>query len=491
MKLRQFSAAALLFLASTPLAAQIDDVPVSHSDYQFGDEAHLDRRIEQSAIEYGIVGGAVAAARGDRTLYLRGFGMADREAGLDATADTVFPMASVTKFITAAAIMLLVDEGKLDLETPVNSYLGNDGVRPTYGREEEITLGRVMSHTAGLPFLYEPIYADENRVRPSFAELMQEHGYTILPPGVSSEYSNLGYEILAEIIRRQSGMAYEDFIRTRLFEPLGMASAYIHTGRERPPGTAQRYMADGSIVPGVDTSHPGAANAFMSVRDMIRFGQFWLRAYRGESTLMSQHAARLMITNDQGEEGKGAAHGLWPEEYPAETLYVSHGGGMAGAKTRLAILPELGLVIAVAINEGNATAEAVLGEEMIRSFETQSNLYWRSPKVPEALEGYWSGTIGGNGPVAHLTLDFRNPLQPRASLDGRDVLVRSVGGDGPFKIRLDAQLEGVGFGVTHDLRLRLWNIDGQLVGEVKQQAIGQRDRDNPGKGFWVRMSEAG
>ena len=486
MTFRAIPIAAALLLACAPAQAQLAVEGVLE-DYQFADEASLDDRLEATRIEYGIVGGAVAAARDDRVLYARGLGWADREAGTRATADTVFAMASVTKTLTATAIMMLVEDGAIDLDTPVNRYLGNDAIRATYGREDEITVARVMSHTAGLPFFYQPLYADEATVRPTFADLMRDYGYTVLPPGQSSEYSNLGYEILAELIRRRSGMSYERFMQERIFRPLDMDSAFIATGRERPEGTAQRYTSDGSIVPGVDTSHPGAANAFMSVADMIRFGRFWLGAYRGDSPLLGRALARRMITNDAGEEGKGPGLGLWPETYPDETLYVSHGGGMAGAKTRLAILPERNLVIAVAINEGNATAEAVLGEELIRSFENASNLYFRLPKVPEALIGRWRGEIGGNGPVAPIAFDLSDPADPRATIDGRPILVRSITDDAPFGIRLDTELEGRGLGVPHDLRLKLFPEGSGLIGEVKLQARPAEGRDNPGFGYWIRM----
>lgn len=458
------------------------------ADYQFGDKASLDRRTEEARRDEGIIGGAIATARSDRVLYARAFGYADRENRIDATVDTPFAMASVTKILTATAIMMLVDEGKIDLDAPVNTYLGKDRIRASFGNEDDITVGRIMDHTAGLPLLYQPLYADEGFAKPGFAELIRDYGYTILPPGVSSQYSNLGYEVLAELIRRQSGMSFEGFIRTRIFEPLNMDSAVIASGRERPEGAAQRYMVDGTIVPGVDTSHPGAANSYMSVADMIRFGQFWLSAYKGDSPLLSQSSARAMITNDKGEFGKGPGKGLWPEDYPDETLYVSHGGSMAGAKARLAILPNRDLVVASAINERNSTAEAYLTEEMIRSFENASNLYWRAPVVPDAIARTWRGTIGGNEKVADVELDFADPRNPVARIDGRPVLMRGVSGENPYSIRLDSELADAGMGVPHDLRFFLVPQGNQLIGEVRLESFPQTDRDNPSVGYWVKLS---
>ena len=475
-------------LAATPLSAQSLTVESRPSDYQFGDKASLDRRTEEARRDTGIIGGAIAAARPDRVLYARPFGYADRERGIEATIDTPFAMASVTKILTATAIMMLVDEGKIDLDAPVNTYLGEDKVRATFGSEDEITVSRLMDHTAGLPLLYQPLYADEDVAKPSFAQLMRDFGYTILPPGVSSQYSNLGYEILAELIRRQSGMSYADFIRTRIFEPLDMNSALIASGRVLPDGAAQRYMIDGTIAPGVDSSHPGAANSYMSVADMIRFGRFWLSAYKGETPLLSQASARAMISNDKGEFGKGPGKGLWPEDYPGDTLYVSHGGSMAGAKARLAILPNRDLVVASAINERNSTAEAYLTEEMIRSFENESNLYWRAPVVPDAIAKTWRGAIGGNEKVADLEFDFTDPTKPTARIDGQPVLVRGVSGEDEFSIRLDGQLSDAGLGVPHDMRFFLVPQGNQLIGEVRLESFPQTDRDNGSVGYWVKLS---
>ena len=493
MRFSIFGAAALALstLLAAPATASADDggdaAAEAPSDYQFGDRASLDRRTEEARLDLGIIGGAIAAARSDRMLYSRAFGMADREAGRAATMDTPFAMASVTKTLTATAIMMLVDEGRVSLDEPVNSYLGADKVRATYADESEITLGRVLSHEAGLPLFYRPLYADENTPDASFAELMRDYGYTVLPAGIRSEYSNLGYEILAEIIRRQSGMSYAQFMERRIFAPLGMGSALIADGRQRPQGAAQRYMIDGTIVPGVDTPHPGAANAYMSVNDLVRFGQFWLNAYHGRSKLLSASSARAMIGNGVEPVGEGAGRGLWAEIYPAETLYVGHGGSMAGAKARLAILPEKDLVIAVAINERNATAEAYLGEEMIRSFENASNLYWRAPVVPEALIGKWNGVIGGNSAIAPLTLDFTDSNAPKAWVAGEPVLVRGISGTGPYTVRLDGELPGAGFGVPHDLRILLVPHEEGLAGHVRLEPLPQSDRDNGSIGYWLKM----
>ncbi|WP_296722362.1 serine hydrolase [Erythrobacter sp.] len=488
-------AASYLFLAITmlvamPASAHSLEVELSATDYQFGDKASLDRCTEEARRDEGVIGSAIAAARADRVLYARAFGYADRERGIEATIDTRFAVASVTKILTATAIMMLVDEGKIDLDTPVNNYLGDDRVRATFGGANLITVSRVMDHTAGLPLLYQPLYADEKSAKPEFSELIRDYGYTILPPGVSSQYSSFGYEILAELIRRQSGMSYADFVRTRIFEPLNMNDSLIATGRRLPDGAAQRYMVDGTIAPGVDTSHPGAANAYLTVADMIRFGRFWLAAYNGETPLLSQASARAMITNDKGELGKGPGKGLWPEDYPGNTLYVSHGGSMAGAKARLAILPDRDLVVASAINERNSTAEAYLLEEMIRSFENESNLYWRAPVVPAAIAKSWRGTIGGNRKVADLELDFSDSNAPVARIDGKPVLVRGIGGEENFSIRLDGELSGAGMGVPHDLRLFLVPHGDQLIGEVRLESFPQTDRDHPSVGYWVRLQPA-
>lgn len=479
--------AALLLGCAGPVVAHGGNPDDATADYRFGDEASLDRRIEEVRADYGIIGGAVAAGRSDRVLYERAFGFADREEGRAATTDTPFALASVTKPITAIAIMMLVDEGKVDLDAPVNRYLGDNRVRATFGRADEITVRRVMSHTAGLPFLYELSYADAPQPLPDFAGLMDRYGYTILPPGVSSQYSNLGYEILAEIVTRQSGMPWREFVDSRIFGPLELSSASIALAAARPEDAAQRYMVDGSIVPDLDTSHRGAASAYMSVSDLLKLGQFWLRAYRGESRLLSRASAVAMATNSEGELAAGAGHGFFLEDYKG-TLYVSHGGSMAGTKARLGILPEKDLVIAVLLNEQNSYAEAFLGEEMIRSFEPAHNFYWNPPRAPSALQGKWSGTIGGNGPIARLDLDFTDLDHPLARIDGNEVAVRSAGGEGPYRFRLDGAIDDAGFGVPHDLRFFLIEHGEGLVGEVRLEPLPQMDRANGGVGYWVKLS---
>lgn len=462
--------------------------------YEFADKVSLDRRIDSVRADWGASAVAVAAGSSETIYYARGFGLADKQTGMPVTADTPFALASATKPITALAIMMLVDDGKIDLDRSINDYLGEDKVQATFGSEGAITVARVMEHTAGLPFYYDLVYADEGKPM-GFSEMMRRHGFTVLPPGVTSRYSNLGYEILAEIVARQSGTSYADFVRQRIFNPLDLQSAAIALRPNAPAGAAERLMLNGERASGVDTSHRGAASAYMSAHDLVRLGQFWLQAYRGDSRLLSQSSARYMATNSAGELlGSGAGHGFFMEDHRG-AMNVHHGGSMIGTKVKFAILPELDLVYVVMVNRSGSAgeyAELFIGDELLRSFAPEHMFYHAAPRSPQALNGTWQGVIGdGDGAFVEIWMDLTSERNPRAYLGGREVPVRSISGNGPFNLTLEAELpQPFGNQDGDELQLELVEHKGKLVGNVRLPARTTDGREKGGFSYWTRLERS-
>jgi hypothetical protein len=181
--------------------------------------AHADRfddirdHIRERLVADSIPSLSVAVVRDGRILWEEGFGWADRERRIAATEHTAYSLASVTKPITATGLMTLVESGAIDLDAPVNAYLGGAKLRARVGDANAATVRRVANHTSGLPVHYQFFYADEPYRPPSRDETILRYGNLVAAPGERHEYSNLGYGVLDYVIQRVSGESYAEFMR--------------------------------------------------------------------------------------------------------------------------------------------------------------------------------------------------------------------------------------------------------------------------------------
>jgi len=164
-----------------------------------------------------VPGASLLVVRDGETLVSRSFGQADLEAGVKATPRTNYRLASVTKQFTAAAILLLEQDGKLSLDDRVQRWL------PSLP-QPEVTIRQLMSHTSGL-IDYEDVMAPDTTVPLRDADLLallEGQPRTWFEPGTAYRYSNSGYALLALIVGKASGSDFASFLRDRIFLPLGM-----------------------------------------------------------------------------------------------------------------------------------------------------------------------------------------------------------------------------------------------------------------------------
>lgn len=197
---------------------------------------------------YGIPGGAVALVRDGKLIYVRGFGYADKENKTPVQPDALFRIASVSKPITSAAIMKLVEEGKLKLDERVAPFIAH--LTPAPGatvdpRWEQITIRQLLDHTGGwdrnkpnggFDPMDRPLIAAAavNAPAPASAETIIRYmkGMPLdFNPGEKHVYSNFGYAILGRVIERVSGMRYEEYVRTHVLLPVG--AGRTRSGRTR------------------------------------------------------------------------------------------------------------------------------------------------------------------------------------------------------------------------------------------------------------------
>jgi CubicO group peptidase (beta-lactamase class C family) len=310
-----------------------------------------DRRFEQvsRAIQRLIDAGelpsvAVAVASDGKILWEAAFGWANREQLIEATPQTPYSLASISKPFTATAVMKLVERGQLALDRQANNYLGDARIR---GRDAaKATVRRVLSHTAGLPSYFRPFFASN---APPIEELIGRDALLSSPPGRRHVYSNLGYGILEHIIARASGTSYEEYLRREIFAPLRLESASVPLALLQ--NAAVRYDARNQPLPFYDLGHRGASSVFASAHDLVRFGMFHLKMHRGENgpilTNRSIDEMQRIQTPGSGADGYGLG---WRIKDQLGVRHVGHTGGMPGVTTMLSLFPAERVVVVVLAN---------------------------------------------------------------------------------------------------------------------------------------------
>lgn len=291
---------------------------------------HVWNVIEQG-IRHEAFPGAVAAAADEKSVIVkRAFGHAALEPeAVPMRTDMIFDVASLTKVVAATpAVLLLVERGVLSLDEPVSKYI------PQWRGpvKESVTIRQLLTHTGGLSAWY-PTYAQrlDADAAQSAVEVVTALNLAYAP-GTKVEYSCLGYMLLGRIVETVTNQSLDRFCAENVFAPLGMPDSHyrpivadggtgattdtdriVATERDNTHeqgmvqghglvfdgwrrGVARGEVHDGNARYGMD-GVSGNAGLFSTARDLVRYGQAWLKALRGESTWLSQAMARLAVTN--------------------------------------------------------------------------------------------------------------------------------------------------------------------------------------------------
>ncbi len=238
----------------------------------------INQFIEAQMRRQQIPGLSLAVVKDGNLLLTRGYGLADVELNVPATPETVYQIQSITKSFTASAIMMLAKEGKVRLDDEIGKYLA--GVPESW---KGITIRRLLNHTSGIKdYINEPYVS--LRIETTDEEVLRETARQPLnfQPGEKYAYCNTGYFLLGMVIRKTSGDSYGEFLRKRIFEPLGMSNTRVVSLKDVIPKRASGYsLADGKLIRGDYVaesilSYPGGG-LLSTVLDMGKYDAIWLR----------------------------------------------------------------------------------------------------------------------------------------------------------------------------------------------------------------------
>jgi CubicO group peptidase (beta-lactamase class C family) len=298
-------------------------------------------------------GAAVLVVKDGAIVHSKGYGYAELEARRPIAANTPFRLASVSKHFTAAAIMVLAEDGLLRYDDPVTRWL------PGLAAYQGVTIRHLLTHTAGLPDYYDVI--DTSAGMPTNADALDQLAAMAEPvfaPGERWEYSNPAYDILPLIVEAASGQGFASFMRERVFAPAGMQQAVIFDETEPEiPGRVYGYEPDGDGFKPNDydpLNHIiGSGGMYASLEDFYH----WDQALHGHEVL-SRAALEQAWTPATLNDGESTDYGFgWEIQSRGGHRVVRHGGSWVGFRTHIARWPEDRFTIVVLSNRADFNAE--------------------------------------------------------------------------------------------------------------------------------------
>jgi CubicO group peptidase (beta-lactamase class C family) len=285
-------------------------------------------------------GCAVAAMRDGKILYQRGYGMADLDHNVPITAETVFHVASMSKQFTAAAIVMLAQERKLSLDDEVRKYVPE---LPDFG--VPVTLRQLVHHTSGLRDQWELLglagwrYSLDLITDDDVLSIMSRQKDLNFPPGSKHMYSNTGYTLLAQVVKRVSGQSFREFTTSRIFQPLGMRNTHFRDDHAE----IVKNMAYG-YVPAKDTFRisitnfdtVGATSLLTTIEDLALWDENFYNPRVGGPEMIRQMLERGKLSD--GEQ-LDYAFGLVIGKHRGLAT-VDHAGGDAGYRSDMIRFPD-------------------------------------------------------------------------------------------------------------------------------------------------------
>jgi CubicO group peptidase (beta-lactamase class C family) len=332
----------VLMLASLPAAAQ-NRPPLPAAKIE-----KIEQAISSAMSRQNIPGLSVAVVVDQKLRWSNGYGMADLENFVPAKAATVYRLGSISKPITAMAVMQLVERGKLNLDAPIQTYC------PAFPQKQwPITTRLLLGHLAGVRHYKNDAEFLSTKHYNTIVEGLEmfKDDPLLSEPGTKYSYTTHGYSILGCAIEGASGVKYADYVRENVFKPAGMDRMRVDDVFTIIPNRAQGYFKtqSGELRNSTlaDTSYKIPGGGFCStVEDLAKFA---IAVQSG--MLVKQETLVQMWTRQKTRDGKDTTYGLgWGLSERNGMKEVSHGGAQQRVTTNLYMIPEKGLAVVLMVN---------------------------------------------------------------------------------------------------------------------------------------------
>jgi CubicO group peptidase (beta-lactamase class C family) len=335
------------------------------------DWSSLDASINSSMKEWKVPGAAVAIVKDESVVYIKGFGVRELGKSDPVTPDTLFDIGSCTKAFTSAAIAILVDEGKMQWDGKVNEYIPFFHLRDPLA-DENVTIRDLLTHRTGVPstdllwYVY-PEASREQLIR-RLADAHSNVGFR-----TKFQYQNMMYVAAGYAVGQVTHSTWDDFVRTRIFQPLGMNesdASSIDAEKSSDHASPHEQNPDGSVkvIPWHNIDNAGPAGSInSSARDMVKWMALQLNngKYAGKQLItennMREMQAPQMVIDSGGEiptiffpDSTQLSYGLgwFVQQYRGHQL-ILHAGDIDGFSTMVVLIPEIHTAYFVVINLGS------------------------------------------------------------------------------------------------------------------------------------------
>ena len=317
--------------------------------------AQVDELVSQFEDDFG---GGIMVIQAGEIVYQNGYGLADREQKIPITPDTIFHLGSVGKQFTAMGVLILVDRGQVDLDTPISAYIPE-----LSWMDAGVTVRRLLHHTSGVmgyddnDDIYDALLAlspapDNEDVLTAISQFPA----MLSDPGDEFYYSNTGYDLLGLLIERISDQPYGRFMRDNLFMPLAMANTFaLPSDRRFGDNVAQSYDASGPYEPDVLDHVNGSGSIYSTLGDMYVYDQALYT-----DALVSQDLLEEMFTSGTLNNGQDTRYGFgFDVDTYAGYDYAGHQGSWLGFDVYYLRFPEESLSVVVLLNQNDAEPHSV------------------------------------------------------------------------------------------------------------------------------------
>lgn len=353
--IRPLIAAVLLALLLPALVAPARAAEVTASP----DMAVVDRYVEEQLATLGVPGAALAVVQRDGAVHLRGFGRADG-AGRPITPQTPLLIGSLTKSITAVAVMQLVEQGRVELDVPVRRYIPWFRVADPEA-SAQITVRHLLTHTSGISGRGEADWLrrgdDAADAIERLVRALADTGLTA-QPGTTWQYASANYVILGLIVEVVSGVSYERYVQEQIFAPLGMAGSFASPEVARAAGLAEGHQFWFGRARPAELPYPRgllpAGYLASSAEDMGRYLRAHLNGGRAEGVRILSPAgfAELHRPGVAIEDGLWTGMGWGVGDFNGARV-LQHDGNTGNYRAEMWLLPERGLGFVLLMNASN------------------------------------------------------------------------------------------------------------------------------------------
>ncbi|MEM9459397.1 MAG: serine hydrolase domain-containing protein [Myxococcota bacterium] len=453
-------------------AAVAESLPASYDELA----ARLDATVPELLEQSGASSISIAVVDGQRLVYRRSFGVADKEHARPATPDTRYEIGSISKPFVGLVVMQMVEAGALELDAPITDYLPEFSIQSRFEGEAVPTLRTLLTHRAGLPSDLSTVLDAPDYEIAQLPEILRREWLTHAP-GQAIIYSSVGIDLAALVAQRVSGREYSELVEGEVLEPLGMHTASARGSGDDPTLEARGHDEVGNAVPDINFSPCGSIRA--SATEMAQLVK-WVNGrgrVDGHALLSREGVEEMMrVQNADAPLDLGAQVGLsWFINKGSEATgdVLEHEGATAGFVSQLSVLPKHGLGVVVLGNDRKRLGYELADNALMLALHAKTGLDLRvelaatSPVPPppnvaltaEQLDRL-AQTVYSDGNNVFVFEHRRGAL--RADLRGRDRLSLTPRADGTFEMK--GYLFGVSTGaLMPGYRASFETLDGKQV----------------------------